>query len=251
MNEFSKIEENIILNTEYAEAYIPFELYDDKAEKKSSVVTEFGEGIKTIGLFNMRFFPSDTASRHSTPLRTFNYPNMIVTYPTSHDVSTIALERGDEPEKYIILKYYKGDIIMNSAIEMNSTNCEVFLNLIMKGKIPKTLNYQDILKSWEQNFDINGIDPGVPSLTLQLILSEQCRSFSNPALQYRKVAGKKAPGEGKEKYYIANMRTVASLTSVFNALTFENEGDMLMASINMTRENIPQFRSPIEKVLTM
>ena len=52
----------IFINTPYAEAYIPDELFDNLVDadepKASSLAYDTGEGIVTIGLFYMRFFDS-------------------------------------------------------------------------------------------------------------------------------------------------------------------------------------------------
>lgn len=52
-------------------------------------------------------------------------------------------------------------------------------------------------------------------------------------------------------YIPGNMRMVASYTNVMNALTFENMGEMLTTSINITRSGAKQDQTPLEKVLTM
>jgi isopentenyl diphosphate isomerase/L-lactate dehydrogenase-like FMN-dependent dehydrogenase len=48
-----------------------------------------------------------------------------------------------------------------------------------------------------------------------------------------------------------NMNEVSSYTSVLSALTFERFSDKLTTSLNMTRENVVQNKSPIEKVISM
>jgi len=248
MKEFISHDDYIYVNTAYAEAYIPEDLFDD-ADKDSAVAAEYGEYIRTIGIFNMRFFDSDDSPRDKAPIRTFNYPNVIETYPSEYAKEKLMLPGDVEPQMYRVLKYYKGDIMMDSQIKQDSKNCERFLNMLTKGKFPNTIKYDDLLLIWLKNFQINNVNPGVPAVTEQVIISEMCRNKDNPLEQFRKVVG---TGKYNPNGYIAsNMNDVSSFTSVFSALTFERFGDKLTTSLNMTNSDAKQTRSPIEKVLSM
>ena len=251
-NEFIVSGENIIVNAPYAEAYIPEELFksiEKESQINSAVAFMDGDAVTTVGIFNMRFFPSeDTSQREKIPIRTFNYPSPITTYPD--DVSKMSLILGDTPESvYYVLKYTRGSIMMPVNNPKDSGNCEKFLNMMMRGKIPNSIPYSQILEIWNKNFIINGIAPGVPSVILQAIIAEQARCKDDPTQPFRKIIGKGNVGE--HDYTFANVRTVASYTSVFNALTFEDMSQMLTTSINMTRSGTKQNRSPVEKVLSM
>jgi len=245
---FYKENDTIKLNVPYAEIYIPYDLFGDP-EKESPVAYFYGDGIRTIGLFNMRFYKSEDDDRDSAKLRTFCYPNNIDTYPFEWEILTLKLSEDLEPDKYYVLKYRKGDIVMNDLVKMSSKNCERFLNLLIKGKLPTGIPYTDLLFSWIKNLEINDVNPGVPSLIMQFIISENCRSKDNPMLQFRKVAGK---GNVKmTDYKVYNMVNVASHTSVMAALTFERFGDMLTSALNMTKSGVKQNKSPLEKVLSL
>jgi len=248
MNEFIKKDDNILLNVPYAEAYIPAVLFDDP-NSPATVASFFGDGIRTVGLFNMRFYNSDEDERSSVKLRTFNYPNTIDSYPSEYIKEKLILSPDGYEDTYITLKFYKGDIVMKDLVKKASQNCEKFLNMLIKGKMPAGIDYTDLFFSWVRNGEINSIDPGVPSITQQIIISENARSKNNPILQFRKVAGK---GNVKmSDYKIHSMVDVASYTSVMSALTFERFGDMLTSSINMTKSGAKQNKSPLEKVLSM
>lgn len=248
-NEFIKENDLIKVNVPYAEAYIPFDLFGDP-ENESPVAYFYGEGIKTIGLFNMRFYDSPDTDRNSVKLRTFNYPNTIETYPSEKEIVTLKLREDLDEDKYYVLKYNKGDIMMHDLGKKSSQNCEQFLNLLIKGKLPTGLSYTDLLFSWMKNLDINKIDPGVPSLTMQFIISENCRSKDDPMVQFRKVAGKDE-NVSLMDYKVYNMVKVASHTSVMAALAFERFSDMLTTALNMSKSGVNQNKSPLERVLSM
>lgn len=252
MKEFIKKDDDILINVNYAEAYIPKSLFSqiDEEAPKSAVAYMIGTQIHTIGVFNMRFMNSESDNRNDYPLKTFSFPTAIDTYPS--EVSgpiSMSLNEDNEYDDYYILKYIRGDVMMSSRVVQATDNCEQFLNMMIRGKIPNTIPYDQLIQLWHRNFSINGISPGTPSVTLQMIISEMCRDKNNPSQQFRKAAGK---GNVKMTDYIpGNMRMVASYTNVMNALTFENMGEMLTTSINITRENKDQDRTPLEKVLTM
>lgn len=251
-NEFIVSGDNIVVNVPYAEAYIPVELFknvEKESQLNSAVAFMDGSAVTTVGIFNMRLFPTDDPSiREKVPIRTFNYPSPITTYPD--DVVKMKLTLGDiEEQEYSVLQYTRGSIMMPVNNPKDSGNCEKFLNMMMRGKIPNTIPYSHILEIWNKNFQINGIAPGVPSVILQAIIAEQARCKDDPTIPFRKQIGVDKAGEND--YVFANVRTVASYTSVFNALTFEDMSQMLTTSINMTRSGTTQNKSPVEKVLSM
>lgn len=237
---------SIVVATPYAEAYIPYDIVGDAA-KGQPVAYQYGDGIRSTGLFNMRFYKSDTEERDSTKLRVFNYPNEITMYPSDSEIVKLKLDEDMMEEKYLVLKFYEGDVIMSSHVQQKSQNCEAFMNHLTQGKLPKGLSYIDLYFAWEKNFDINAVNPGVPAITKQMIIAENCRSMDDPMKQFRKVVNN--PGVTMYDYRVHNMVDVCSNSSVMNALLFERFGDMVTSSINMTKEGIKQNTTPLEEVL--
>lgn len=238
--------ENIILAVPYAEVYIPYDIMKSGDDGKP-VAYKYGEGIRTVGLFNIRFYNSDEDDRESSELRTFNYPNVITMYPSDMEIAKLKLADDMEMDKYYVLKFYKGDIIMKSKIQQKSQNCEAFMDFLIKGKLPKGISYTDLYFAWLKNFKINKIDPGVPAVILQIIISENCRSKDDPLIQFRKVINNK--GVSLYDYKVHNMVELCANSSVFNSLIFERFGEMLTSAINMTKEGVKQNTTPLEKVM--
>ncbi len=237
---------NIIINVPYAEVYIPYSIVGDPT-KGNPVVYEYGEGIRGIGLFNIRFFSNEDDDRDKQKLRVFKYPNEIIMYPSDREVKVLKLAKDLKEDKYLILKFYQGDIIMAANIEKKSQKCEAFMNQLIQGKLPKGLRYDDLYFSWYKNFKINSINPGVPAITLQMIIAENCRAVDDMTKQFRKVVNN--PGVTLYDYEVHNMVDVCANSSVLNALIFERFGDMLTSSLNMTKEGVKQNTTPLEEVL--
>ena len=249
MNEFVRKDDKIYVNVPYAEGYIPQSLFNPDLETKSSIAVRYGEGFKLVGIFNMRFYDSDEEPRDSKPLRTFNYPNMIMTYPSESSIATLKLSEFSDAEPYIIMKYYMGDVIMDAEEVQAVANCTKLLNMITKGKIPNTIPYDKFEAIWQTNFQINKFNPQVPSVILQLIWAEMCRDPSDVTRPFRMLYGK--GNVDTTSYLETNMNNVAAATSVFSALSFEKVKEKLASSINMTKTGVDQRRSPVEEVLTM
>lgn len=246
MNEFIKKDGNIIVNVDHAEAYIPASMFDN-SERQSAIASYYGEGFSILGLFNIRLSNDPNQDDMSKlPLRTFNYPNMITTYPSSSADVVMSLTKDEEPIKYKVLRYVQGDIMMSDKMPKSGDNAVKFMHAIIDGKLPHTIPYNDILTAWLQNLESNSANPGVPYLYLQCIISEICRSRKNPSNQFRKVYGKDMTSND---YTTTNMRGTAAYSSVFASQIFEDMGRMLTTSVNMSRRKIPQSISPIEKVL--
>lgn len=236
----------IYINSNYAEGYIPDDLFGDPL-KEATVASEYGDGVRTIGLFHIRFFDSEDQDRESVKLATLTYPSMIDTFPSSKERKKLSLN-GQEPERYMIMKYNKGDILLSRHAQKNAINCEKMLKLITKGKVPNTIPYDEILFDWIKNFNINDTNPEVPGVDLQLILSVMYRAKNDPLIPFRKKAGK---GDSMLDYQMLNMNEVSANTSVMSGLIFEHFKNKIASGINMTKGNVKQDKSPIEDVVTM
>ena len=243
--------EYIIINTPYAEAYIPYDGFSNSPDKGGNPVSySYGDMIRTVGLFNIKFFDNDEVDRKEGKLYTFNYPNVITMIPTDKsEVSTLRLDNDMDEEKYLICKFYKGDAIMSTKIMQSSQNCEAFMDLLTLGKLPKGLSYDELFFAWMKNFEINGVDPGVPSVVLQMMLSENCRSKEDSAIQFRKVVNDK--NTTPYDYRVGSMVDICSNSSVFNALAFERYKEMLTSAITMSNNGTEQNTTPLEEILYM
>lgn len=242
----------ILINTEYAEAYVPEELIDspEGEPKPSSVGYEYGDGFVILGICYMRFYGDVGLPRDSVPLSTLIYPNMIETKPTSFVKSSkLSLNDGEE-ESYRVLQYYRGDVLMEATSRKSSTNCESFLKLLSSGKIPRSLTYDEVYKAWMDNYLINGMTPKAPAVTMQAIVAELYRDPNNPANQFSRVIGKN-PKIDPRSYMPVNMNGASAYSSVMSALSFERFSEKLVSSINMVKAGVPQRQSPLEAVITM
>lgn len=245
MNELRKEGECIYINTPYAEAYIPTSLF---TETESSVAYFYGDAIKVLGMFHMRFFKSeeDAEDRDKHELRTLKYPNTIETHPTSYHIETLTLN-GIEEECYV-LSYYLDDVLMESKSVQNVLHCEAYMDALLKAKLPKSIDYQAILLNWVKNFKTNGIHPGTKAVTLQIIISENARYAGDLSLPYRKFAAT-ADTIKPDDYVMVDMNAITANNSVLSGIGFERVKEKIATSITMSKSGKKQNISPLEKVI--
>ena len=251
-NEFIKKDGSIIVNVDLLRAYIPIDLFDDDRVSidivHSAVASSFGDGFKLVGIFNIRYANGENAAKNieSAPLRTFMYPNMIETYPSNSYDTMISFNKDEEPERYRVFEYNRGDIMMSAKIKKDIDNCTKFLDMINKGKIPSTVKYEDVYTAWIKNVEINDFDPKVMYVVMQYIIASLYKRKANIDQQFRFEYGKDMTSNN---YYTTNIRGSVASSSVFANQTFEHMGRMLGNAINITRRGLDQEASPIEKVL--
>ena len=211
--------EFIMFNGEYMEAYIPLSFF------KSGLAENYGERINVLGLINVREF-----DKNNKPLKleTLNFPSMVNIYPTEVSESKgVTLIPGNPAEDYLIAKFYRGDKFMDSAVKSDSTYVELFLNLLLRGKIPHSIPYTKVLNLWEKNLEINQVHLGVPNSILELIIREVYRNPEKPEEPFAKFIGKDPAGVSEYCYGTANMRTICARNSTFAAMTFEDFDSMV------------------------
>jgi len=233
---------NIVFTGHHMKVYVPESYFGIKlAEIEGSL-------LKVFGLLEYKVYDEkDRMIRQST----MNLPTMIVLHFNDIETTkeTLYAVEGAEPEVYRTLTYYKNDIIMSNVIQKDSSNVELFVNLMTAGRI-KNVPYNKILNIWQRNLELNGIDLGVPSSILEVIISEIYRNPKNPNEKFCKFITKN-PKESQYYYRASNIREICSRNSTFSALTFEDFDSMLTASLNMNKYNKKQVESPIEKVIKM
>ena len=252
--EFIKRDGKIIVNCDAMEAYIPLDLFDEDRVSMdivhAAVASAFGDGFKVVGVFNVRCANGVDAEKtvSTAPLKTFIYPNIIETYPSSFSDKELQLTPQDEPEKYLVFKYTRGDIMMDAEIKKDADNCTKFLDILNKGKLPNTISYPEVYNAWIRNIEINDGKTGVTYMQLQYIISCIYKMKKDISKPFRMEYGKDM---SSNDYYTSNIRGSVATSSIFANQTFEHMSRMLTNAVNITRRGLPQEQSPIEKVLYM
>lgn len=124
-----------------------------------------------------------------------------------------------------------------------------FISRMIEGaKLPPTVNYNEVLPLFIKALEITNIKAklGVPSLTIEFILSELFREKKNMSNPFRlDYDGKKSPFS----YKMVRIVKVPSLNSTFTSIIGEDIKQQIVASVLRYRERKPEKISPIEKVM--
>lgn len=235
-----KKDEFLMLSAPYMEVYIPTDFFD------SNLAVNSGSFITTLGLLNARVFDSMDSPGF---LELLNLPTKITLYPTDMETKKLKLSPILPEENYLVCKFYKNMPFMRKDLVKSSDNAELFLELLLRGKLPKNIPYEKVLTVWRKNLDLNGINFKVPSSILELIIREVYRD-PKTGEPYGKERGNKDIYEWGH-YNTANMRNICAKNSTFAAITFEDFDAMVTTSLNRKKQGKSQNISPIEKIIKM
>lgn len=232
--------DDIIFNGNYLECYIPEYYMDGKYAEQT------GNTLKVFGLFSLRTFD---AKGNPGKLETFALPLFISLFAVDIERRQMSLLPNREPSVYYVAKFYKGNKLMSKFIMPDSTNVEIFLNMMLRGKVPNTIPYDRIIDIWHNNLKLNNVRIGTTSCILEIIISEIYRDINNPDNKFATVIGKD-PKISQYDYKTANIREICARKSTFTAISFEDLDSMITTSLNMD-DNKEQTISPIEKIIKM
>lgn len=243
MNYFKSDQKFIYLERSYCEFYIPISYFEGTA----GFAEDQGQTIKVMGIFNIGFFENGEL----TEMKVMNLPTWlnIFVYDSENRLVKLPGESEDVPCK--VLKYFKGQRIMDSSIIEDSSNVELYLKFVTQGKIPASIPYDKSLTLWRKNQSLNAVKLGVPSVIEELILSAAYRDINDPSRKFAHVIGEDPDNVSQYDYKMASIRQICQYTSTFTAITFEDIDSMITTSLNRARNKTPEAESPIEKIIKM
>ena len=227
----------------YMEIYIPMKYYESKLAETQ------GRIVKTFGILNCTIFDNNMKAISSEII---NLPTTIHLHPSEIGEATIHMKNDidPEPKKYKVCKFYKGNVVMPSSVQQDSSNAEMFIDIIFGNKLESNVPYNKLLDIWEKNLQLNNVKMSVSASILEMIISEIYRNRKNPNERFAKVIGSD-PKTSPYEYRAASIREICSRNSTFAALTFEDMDAMITTSLNINKYNKKQTQSPIEKIIKM
>lgn len=233
----------IYIDEDYCEFLIPMDWFDES--KKFAV--DQGNIIGMCGICNVALYPNGEVN---PTIRTLNVPTWIYVNVYDTEIRRMMLPGFEKPESVKVLKYYKGNELMVSSIIADVSNAESFLKMIMAGKLPGSISYNDILSLWLINQNINDFVFDVPLLILEILLSTTYRDPENLEKKFASVYGKDSDAS-PYGYRTLNNRQICQYASTFTAMTFEDFDTMATTSINRARNKIEETESPLETIIKM
>lgn len=237
MNIFRSDDRYIYLNAQYCEFYVPMSYFDSKW------MVQLSDTIKGLGLFNIGIFENGELKN----IRLLNLPTSVEFFVYDTERRTMNF-KGEENVQCLVLKYIKDQKIMESSTIEDSSSSEMYLDIILKGKVPQSIPYTKVLNVWIKNQTLNKVSFGVPSAVLEMILAVCYRDKNNMEQKFSTVIGKDL-NVSEWDYKMAKIREICQYASTFSAMTFEDINAMITTSVNRTREKRYEMESPVEKII--
>jgi hypothetical protein len=234
--------DSLIVDVPYMEAYIPEPYFD------SGIAREGSGSVETLGIFSIGVLPERGAPATKRTLHDLVVPvTLTLSYDSIDREQDLSL-RGEDPEKYAVLGLSSGSVFIKQLnIVQDSESASRFIELLHGGKLPRTVPYRKIIGLYHEAMDANGVDIEVPSITLELIISELYRCQGNSSKPFRMKAG--AGGVGELEYAPVSIKTLPSINSTFTGITFEDINQAITTGVRRAREGTPEVESPIEKTI--
>lgn len=221
---------------EFLELYIPMSYFSD------GVAINKGSSIETLGICYVREFINGEPQK----LKLMNIPVIVDFMVYDYRYDTIRIN--DKSTDVMVLQYMKDSYIVHQTLAKGREIANVFLDSMLSGKLPSTLNYTKIIDIWWRNLEISGISYKVPSKIFEMIVASIYRNPHNTKERYGQLYGKQNNPTGLD-YTTGNVRSVVKDLSTFSGMVFEDIGTMISNGINNSLNNIKEPISPLEKII--
>ena len=221
---------------DYMEIYIPMQYFND------GIAINRGTSIEVFGIVYTRAFPNGNEG----DIKLFNLP--VITNFMVYDSKQENITINNKQLAVLTLQYIKDSYIVHQTVTKGRDVAGAFLDSMLAGKLPKTLNYTKIIDIWWKNLEISGISYKVPSKIYEMIIASIYRDPHNPKKRYGQYYGKQSNPNGYD-YETGNVRSVVKNLSTFSGMVFEDIGTMISNGINNSIEGIEEPVSPLEKII--
>ena len=243
MDAFRSDGNRIYVDAEYLELLIPTDWFDES--KKFAV--DMGNSINLLGVCYVALYEKEGGE---PTIKTMNVPTWIQVNVYETTVRRMLLPGSDDMEQVRVLKYYKGNDLTAARIIADVSNAEKYLKMIMAGKLPGSISYNDSLNLWLRNQHMNDMVFDVPSVILEMLLATSYRDPKDLSKKFATVYGQSA-NASPFAYRMINNRQISQYASTFTAMTFEDFDAMVTASVNRTMQHKEETISPLEKIIKM
>lgn len=228
--------EGKIYCNDYIEIYIPMDYF------KGNFAVNKGSLIETIGLLYIRSYPDGVEG----PVRLLNIPAIIDIIVYDFQEEEIKIQ--GKSIQVMTLKYLKDSYVFHQSIQKGREVAETFLDSMLMGKLPKTLNYAKIIDIWWKNLEISGVSFRVPSKIYEMIIANIYRNPNDSKQRFGEYYGRQASPNGYN-YKTGSVREVVAGLSTFSGMVYEDMSRMITAGINNSLDEIEEPVSPLEKVI--
>lgn len=222
--------------SDYTEIYIPKAYFEDGMAENN------GDSMETFGVVYVRAYPNGSEGK----LNIMKTPVMINLMVYEYKEESITVK--ERSIDVVTLKYPKDSYVMRQSVTKGREVAEKFMNMILNGKLPHTLNYPDIIELWWKNLEMSGVNFKVPSKIYEMIIAVIYRNSDNKKKRFGQWYGSQLNPSGYG-YATSNVRAVVRDQSTFGGMVFEDMGTMITNGINNAESGFEEPKSPLEKII--
>lgn len=229
--------DNDIWCREYTELYIPKSYFEEK------VAENRGDTIETFGVIYFRTFVNDKPGK----LKRIDIPATISIINSTYTDSVITITGvGELP--VMAVKFMPNSPMFHQTLEQGRLVAEKFLHMMINGKLPHTLSYDELINLWWKNLEISGVTFQVPSKIYEMIIATVYRDSHNTKQRFGQWVGKQVTANWYA-YVTGSIREIVKNLSTFSGMVFEDMGNMISSGIANSIDNVEEPISPLEKLI--
>lgn len=218
------------------DSYMAFYVPDIYFKRNCAVI--MGEYVNLLGILDYAVFntPNDKPK-----LKPFRFPTIFLTRPSSIEtVKNLKLTETQEPDAYRILKFKNNDqVVVSTKVPQSINNVEEFYKLLITGKLPTTIRYDQFQNYFVESMGLNGNSYNISLQLFGIFVSEICRNNKNEPFRYTKDM------KDMTAYKTISIKELPKLVSPFVSITSENWDESLVAAMSIKNPK----NSPMEKLL--
>ena len=204
-----------------------------------SIAYPIGDVIELMGIFPYALF---NKSGEMVKIANFKAPTMIQCIPNSMTKETSYHLQGTKgASDYRLLHFKKDDeLICNINVANNTDNVEKFVRLIIRGHLPDSIPYNEVLDYFLDNAALNGFSYKVSPQIIGMVISEIYRESGNLSKPFRLSSS-----DSMTAYEAIPITLIPKYTSPYTAITSENADEAVAAALTTSGRG----ESPLEKVM--
>lgn len=226
---FYEQKDNKIIARKNIRVIVPKQMFED--DLAEVVDTD----VQTLGFFTMRVSDDPSFAK---------FKDYQVNLPVVVKINAFNATDSSEGKQ---IDFEPGDVIIESTTyfkRVDSVN--KFLNYLIAAKI-NVKAPEDLIGLFTQNAQMNDTQVASQPVVIEAITSELVRWKEDETKPLRLAL--KDKNVSKKDFKLISIKEISRVTSVFNAISFEDINKSLQSAVIMSRGDKDQIISPVEKIL--
>ena len=230
MTKFDFIEQkdNKVIAKKKVTLVVPKQMFEDR------LAETLDTNIQTLGFFVFEV--------EETPEKVKRYQVNLPVLVSINAFTAITRQGGD-----VAVSYDVGDVIIESTTYFKRVDAvNKFLNYLIAAKI-EVSDPEELIDLFQKNAAMNDTRLSSQPAVVEALVSELVRWKQDETVPLRLAL--KGKGVDRKEFKLISIKEISRVTSVFNAISFEDINRSLQSAVLMSRQDKQQSESPVEKVL--